>query len=329
MTTPLEESLEQFEYKSLDDLDERQLKHDFKRLALKAHPDHGGDATTFDELLCAFVYLSGILRRGTGGRSGSQVLHPEDVQHAREEQYMNELSVTVDEVLDSIQHQKERDFVKVFNEQFTAYREKEEGKGFSASETRGHSDWLSSDEKSVVSFESDGLYGSCTMAPPVIKEEDLHHLFEYTARCGKPPVTDVALLPDQMARTISCGGMSLISSATDSFTSDVLEKPEYTDLHDAYTRENTVVDKLPTFQESMRTFEDLLKERDIVYQTEHDKDLAAISLYEKVYQQQQAEHKKQVEAYFQSTGSSQWALPAVTRSYMEEEKSPFIITMSS
>ena len=89
------------------------------------------------------------------------------------------------------------------------------------------------------------------------------------------------------------------------------------------------MDKLPAFQESTRTFEDLLKERDIVYQTEHDKDLAAISLYEKVYQQQQAEHKKQVEAYFQSTGSSQWALPAVARSYMEEEKSPFIITMSS
>jgi hypothetical protein len=305
----LEQALETLEFKSLDDVDVTSLKSSFKRMALTEHPDRGG--SQFDNVLSAYTLLSGILRRQTGGRDKASILHPDDVQQAREEQNTSEMAVLVNEVLDSVQREEQNKFIHVFNEQFIAFREKEEGKGFSASETRGHSDWLSSDEKSVVSFESDGLYGSCTMAPPVIKEEDLHHLFEYTARCGKPPVTDLALLPDQMARTISCGGMSLISLATDSFTSDLLEKPEYTDLHDAYTRENTVVDKLPTFQESMRTFEDLLKERDIVYQSEHDKDLAAISLYEKVYQQQQAEHKKQVEAYFQSTGASQWALRGI------------------
>ena len=323
----LEQALEILEFKSLDDVDVTSLKSSFKRMALTEHPDRGG--SQFDNVLSAYTLLSGILRRQTGGRDKASILHPDDVQQAREEQNTSEMAVLVNEVLDSVQREEQNRFIHVFNEQFIAFREKEEGKGFSASETRGHSDWLSSEEKSVVSFLPDGEYGPFTMAPPIFKQEDLHTLFEHSAKCGKPPVTDLALLPDQMARTISCGGMSLISLATDSFTSDLLEKPEYTDLHDAYTRENTVVDKLPTFQESTRTFEDLLKERDIVYQSEHDKDLAAISLYEKVYQQQQAEHKKHIEAYFQSTGASQWALPAVARSYMEEEKSPFIITMSS
>jgi hypothetical protein len=311
MTTPLDDALSLFGYLSLDELNEQALKKDFKRLAIQTHPDHGGDAMEFDHLLSGFVYLSSVLRRQTGGRDRTGVLHPEDVQQAREDQYMSELSLTVNEVLNSIQYEKERDFTREFNAQYEAYREKEDGKGFSSSEVRGYSEWLSAEEKSVVSFLPDGEYGSCTMAPPAIQEKDLHTLFEYTARCGKPPVTDLALLPDQMARRISCGGMSLISSTTDSFTSDVLERPEFCDVQEAYTQENTIVDKIPVFQAKNRTFEDLLRERDIVYRTEEDRDLAAIALYEQAYQQQEQEHKRRIQEFFSSTGSSQWALPPV------------------
>ena len=310
MATPLDDALSLFHYASLDELNERGLKYDFKRLAIQAHPDHGGDAMEFDNLLSAFVFLSGVLRRQMGGRNKSGVLHPDDVQQAREEQYLSELSLTVDDVLDSIQHEKERDFIKTFNERYEAYKQEEDGKGFSASEGRGYSEWLSSEEKSCVSFEPDGPYGPFTMAKPTIQEKDLHTLFEYTAKCGKPPVTDLMLLPDEMARRISCGGMSLISSATDSFTSDVLERPEYSDVQEAFTKDNTMVDKIPVFQETGRTFEDLLKERDIEYKTEEDRDLEAIAMYEKAYQQQEQEHKKRIQQFFESTGSSQWALPS-------------------
>jgi len=218
----------------------------------------------------------------------------------------------VNEVLDSVQRQEQNEFIRVFNAHWEEYKAKEDGKGFSASETRGYSDWLASEEKTLVSFEADGPHGAFTMSKPTIQEKDLHTLFEYTARCGKPPVTDLMLLPDQMARQISCGGMSLIASATDSFTSDLLERPEYTDLLDAFQHQNTVVDKIPEFQEKGRTFEDLLKERDIQYKTEEDRDLEAIALYERIYQEQQTEHKKRIEAFFASTGSSSWALPSIT-----------------
>jgi hypothetical protein len=324
MTTPLDDALSLFNYISLDGLNEQTLKKDFKRLAVQTHPDHGGYAMDFDILLSGFVFLSGILRRQTGGRDKAGVLHPEDIEKAREDQYISELGLTVDEVLNSIQYERERDFIKTFNERFEAYKQEEDGKGFSASESRGHSDWLASEEKSLVSFEADGPHGAFTMSPPTIQEKDLHTLFEYTARCGKPPVTDLALLPDQMARQISCGGMSLISSATDSFTSDVLERPEYTDVMDAFTTHATLIDKIPEFQEKGRTFEDLLKERDIQYKSEEDRDLEAIALYERVYQQQEQEHKRRIQEFFTSTGSSSWALPSVP-SY--EEKT-FFITLS-
>ena len=333
MATPLDDALALFGYLSLDKLNEQTLKRDFKRLAIQTHPDRGGAAMEFDSLLSGFVYLSGVLRRQTGGRDKAGVLHPEDVQHAREDQFSSEMIVMVNEVLDSIQREEQNEFTRVFNEQFLAHRAQENGKGFSASETRGYSDWLASEEKSVVSFLPDGEYGPFTMAPPVMKEEDLHTLFEHTARCGKPPVTDLMLLPDQMAVRVASGGMSLISTTTDSFTSDLLEKPEYSDIHDAFTKENTIVDKIPEFQEKSRTFEDLLKERDIVYQTEEDRDLAAISLYEQAYQQQQAEHTRRIQEFFASTGASQWALPstpsAPRSSDPQEEKATFVITLNA
>jgi len=71
-----------------------------------------------------------------------------------------------------------------------------------------------------------------------------------------------------------------------------------------------MVDKIPVFQETGRTFEDLLKERDIEYKTEEDRDLEAIALYEKAYQQQEKEHTRRIQEFFESTGSSQWALPS-------------------
>jgi curved DNA-binding protein CbpA len=328
MTTPLDDALSLFGYVSLGELNEQTLKIDFKRLAIKTHPDHGGDATDFDNLLSGFVFLSSVLRRQTGGRDKAPVLHPDDVQHAREEQYLSELSLTVDEVLNSIQYEKERDFIKTFNERYEVYKQEEEEKGFSASESRGYSDWLGAEEKSVVSFLPDGPYGCFTMTSPTIQEKDLHALFEYTAKCGKPPVTDLALLPDQMALRVASGGMTLISLATDSFTSDLLERPEYSDIHDAYTKDNTVIDKIPIFHESSRTFEDLLKERDITYKTEHDRDLQAISIYEMAYQQQEVEHKRRIQEFFSSTGSSQWALPPVPSveplSVMEYDENTFI-----
>lgn len=330
MTTPLDDALSLFGYLSLDDLNEQTLKKDFKRLAVKAHPDHGGDTMEFDNLLSGFVFLSGLLRRQTGGRDKTGVLHPEDVQQARDEQFSSEMAILVNEVLDSVQREEQNKFCHVFNTQYEEYRAKEDGRGFSSSEARGYSDWLSSDEKSCITFLPDGEYGPFTMTKPTIQEKDLHTLFEYTAKCGKPPVTDLMLLPDEMARRISCGGMSLISSAMDSFTSDVLERPEYSDVQEAFTKDNTIVDKIPVFQEMGRTFEDLLKERDIEYKTDHDRDLEAIALYEQAYQQQEQEHKKRIEAFFASTGSSQWALPpSAPCPSEEEEKSTFIITFGS
>ena len=142
-----------------------------------------------------------------------------------------------------------------------------------------------------------------------MEEGDWNHVFETRVKQGKPEPTALILHPDQMAFVSgSTRGTALISSVDQSFTSEPEERPEYTDLHAAYTSENTVFDKVPVYQETIRTFEEILKERDMVYTTELDRDLEAIAAYEKRKQEEESAHKQQIEEYFKGTASSVWAL---------------------
>lgn len=311
--TSLEEALELLEFKSLKEVGTESLKFAYKRILIKEHPDRGGDGTRFDRLIHAYMYLRRVLYRNTGGRDQYQVLHPSDVQEAREKQAVNELNNMINQIYDDLADIRTEEFNEEFNKRYEEYyKEKKQDEAlFTASDlTKGYGDWLSSDDsvKSHVTLLSTGDYGSATMAPPVIKEEDLNTLFEYTARCGKQAVNESLILhPEQMAYSVASGGMLLIPSAS-GFTSDWEERPEYTDLQAAYTSHNTMIDKIPVFQETVKTFEDLLKEREVEYKTETDHDLEAIAAHEKRKQEEEIEHKKRIQAYFQGNLSSAWAI---------------------
>ncbi len=300
----LEQSLEVFSFSSLSEVTNESLKGAFRSKMKEEHPDHGGDGERFDALLSSFVFLKQILLRRTGGREAS-VLDSKEVQEARERQLERELLIDLDQALDDVQQREATEFLRVFNAQFEEARGDEKAEFIESSEPRGYAVWLQSAEPSGL-FQADGPYGALTLAPPSISEREFHAAFEAHARAGKEPVTTLALHPDQMAVRVSCGGMAL-ARASDTFTSDWLDRPEYTDLQDAYTR-STVIDQLPAFQDVERSFEAILKERDMVYETELDRDLAAIQAYEARCQAEEAEHKRRVAEYFRSTGSSQWAL---------------------
>jgi len=264
------------------------------------------------------LYLSNILKRTTGGRGGFQVLDPSEVRQAREDQFVSELNNLVSEIFDQVDATKNETFLKEFNEQF---------------------------EKNHV-FENEVGYETWFRSHDDVKEETIqandplewNRSFESRVKLGKPEPTSLILHPDQMAFVSgSTRGSALIQGTGHSFTSDVEANPEYTDLHDAYTAENTVYDKIPVYQEQERTFESLLKERDLVYTTELDRDLEAIAAYEKQKQEEEKEHKLRVEEYFKNTASSVWALrsdqggrsdqtvePDQSTQPLEEEKDSFV-----
>lgn len=289
----LDQALELLEFKSIDDVTAETLKQSFKRVVIKTHPDRGGNPEMFDKILSAYSYLSKVIKRLSGGRDNKQSLFVSDVKESREIQFVNELNNLVNDVFDHL-HLSDTDlFNKKFNEEFEKKHIREN--------ERGYESWLRSTE--------DEKETSILQSPPNFKEAELNTLFEEHARNGKPAPTSIILHPDEMS--YSSGktlGVSLIQKACESFTSDPDSNPEYTDLQSAYTNDNTLIDKLPVYVETRKTLEDILAEREQVYQLHTDHELEAISAYEKKKLEDLKLHTKQIAEYFKTNGSSNWAL---------------------
>ena len=284
----MEQALDALGIPTLDGMTPDALKRAFKSSVVNAHPDKGGKEGDFDAILSAYVYLTGVLKRCTGGRNGQAVLDVNEVRQARDAQFTNELNNLVSDIFDQLESTDNESFRKEFNEQFERVHVREE---------RGYGEWLKEEEK------------ESTEPTMPLGDKEWNHAFEQVIRSGRPPPTTLALHLDEMA-TISgtTRGATLISVDGHSFTSEPSSNPEYTDVHDAYTTEHTLLDKLPVYQETRRTFEELLKERDMVYQTEEDRDVAAIAAYEKRKEEEEKSHKQRIADYFKTTTSSCWAL---------------------
>jgi hypothetical protein len=288
-------ALEKLGFSSMDDVNSESLKRAFKTAVVNSHPDKGGSEEDFESILAAYVHLSTTIRRMTGGRSGFQVLNVFDVRQARDDQFTNELNNLVSEVFDHLDSNQNEEFRKEFNDQFEKVHVREN--------ERGYEEWLKQEDD----IKQDDLSTDLSKDPV-----DWNRTFESNVKQGKPEPTTLILHPDQMGFVSgSTRGAALIPSVGNSFTSDPEERPEYTDLQAAYTSENTVYDKVPMYEEKQRTFEDILKERNMVYVSELDRDLEAIAAYEKRKQEEEAAHKQKIEAYFKGTSSSVWALRSV------------------
>ena len=298
----MDHSLEKLGFSSMDDVNSESLKRAFKTAVVNSHPDKGGSEEDFESILAAYVHLSTTIKRMTGGRSGFQVLNVFDVRQARDDQFTNELNNLVSEVFDHLDSNQNEEFRKEFNAQFEKVHVPEND--------RGYDEWLKQDDD----VKEDGLPNG------LVKDSvDWNRTFETNVKQGKPEPTTLILHPDQMGFVSgSTRGAALIPSTGQSFTSDPEERPEYTDLQAAYTSENTVYDKVPVYEEKQRTFEDILKERDMVYVSELDRDLEAIAAYEKRKQEEEATHKQKIEAYFKGTASSVWALRSAQSEQKEE-----------
>lgn len=300
-------ALEKLGFSSMDDVNSESLKRAFKTAVINSHPDKGGSEEDFESILAAYVHLSTTIKRMTGGRSGFQVLNVFDVRQARDDQFTNELNNLVSEVFDHLDSNQNEEFRKEFNDQFEKIHVREN--------ERGYEEWLKHDDDVKEDDQRDGV-----AKDPV----DWNRTFESNVKQGKPEPTTLILHPDQMGFVSgSTRGAAIIPSTGQSFTSDPEERPEYTDLQAAYTSENTVYDKVPVYEENPRTFKDILKERDMVYVSELDRDLEAIAAYEKRKHEEEVAHKQKIEAYFKGTSSSVWALRSVqsVQSVENEESS--------
>ena len=237
----LQHCLEQFEYKSLEDVTVEGLKKEFKKKLIQSHPDKGGKEEDFEKVTSDFMFLSEILYRISGGRSSLQSIHPpEDIKEQRNKDIIYETSRIITEVYDlceSSDSLKKPTLPSDFHKLFEELNIKE------SHELLGYQSWLAD---------------NTTYVPPKIVFEHFHKEFESSLKKS----SNMSFThPEEMAICSGTNlGMNLIHNE-DSFTSVYGSRLEYTDLYSAYTTNNTIYDKIPTYEDCSRTFEQVLEER--------------------------------------------------------------------
>lgn len=272
-------------FEDIQDVTTDSLKKAFKVTVLRAHPDKGGHQDAFDELLSAYLYLLETANRLHGGRRTLQdVVSPEELKEGR-----------LDEVVNRIFEEFERD---AFNAAFEAQNPRKD---------HGYADWLhdaSADTKVV-----EGAFGSATQVAPVVEEGQLQAEFERAAREGKPDPSmreTLMIHPDEMAYVSGqMLGTVILDSGAGGYTSELFQTPEYTDVYAAFTKDNTLCDKVTPFVEGDgvgKTLEQLLAEREAAIAPLADAELAAIADFEAKKRQQEKEHFDKVKDYFQYGG---------------------------
>ena len=292
----LQSVLERFNFKSLEDLTTESLKRSFKKQVLSSHPDKGGHEGDFDLLLSGYLYLSETLHRLSGGRATLlDVNAPDQIRESRANQLINEVfedferDRLVEQFREQMDISSKYSRLKLdasFHEQFEKTRE----------QPNGYKEWLQTNNGTLVN--TNGIYGECTIAPSDIK--DLNSAFESSINVN-PSVSTMMLHPEDMAYYTGNMGQTLIEQ-TNGFTSAPGLNPEYTDLYNAFTSENTVFDKVHPIK--ARTLEELLLEREKVYECVKDEELEAIAEYERKKIEADKEHKNNVQHYFDGSMKS-------------------------
>ena len=275
----LESCLKLFEFLNIEDVTADSLKKAFKKKVLKVHPDKGGNATEFDGMLAAFVYLSETFQRINGGRATLQnVISPERLREMRPDELINRVFQEFDN--------------ETFNKKFEETHK---------SEGHGYVDWLKnkSDESNLI----EGEFGDATQKPPtfIFKElEDFNKRFEEAAKKDKPEPSAIILHPEAMAYISGTTiGTSIIENHEGGYTSDFYANPEYTDVYSAFTTVNTVTDKLTTFKETNKSLEDIINERNAAIKPLSVNERQALFEYEKKKQAEQTKHLEKVKDFFE------------------------------
>ena len=281
----IDASLSLLGFSSMDDVTAESLKTAFKLCAVLTHPDHGGKDGDFDEMLTAYITLFHVVKRLSGGRNGLQTIYVDDIKKLRDEQFTQELNNLMNDVFDNIESATHESFNASFNEQFNSVH---------PSCDPGYDEWF----RSTV---------DTTVNTVPIMADNLNSTFE----SYKNPIAtqSIILHPDEMGFISGKQhGTLLISVVGQPFTSDPEITPTYTDLYAAYTTENMIIDKLPTYVENARTLDSIIAERDTVYQTVANHDMKAIAAYEKKKMDAELQHKLSIAEYFKTASVSQWAL---------------------
>jgi hypothetical protein len=172
------------------------------------------------------------------------------------------------------------------------------------SDERGYGAWLSAaadgDDAGGDTSDDDSKNVETTIVDPEFNKK-----FEEKVVSGSH-IDNTILHPEQMGTLSGVTlGVNVHEDLTSSevFTSMMNEHPEFTDVYSAFTHDNTIIDKVATFNESVRpqTLEELIAEREATVDSSITPE--AIVAYEKMKIEEEFERERLLREHFDPTGS--------------------------
>jgi curved DNA-binding protein CbpA len=217
-------------------LTEESLKKAYKRSSLKAHPDKGGSEEQFEAITRAFAYLTEILKRIQGGRTGAlkEVEAPSQLTSGRTEESKAWQHV------EPVKLNPKNLNMKAFNDMF-------EKTHMQDPDSNGYGDWLKDEMTDKASPKFSGKFN----------RDVFNKMFDDEARKqGSSRPQNQLVHPAAMALTLApTMGLELGRTASDSFTPAPNSKERFSDLKDAYSRETTISDKVSNVRMETRNID--------------------------------------------------------------------------
>ena len=210
-------------------LTEEALKIAYKKSALRAHPDKGGDETKFEAVTRAYAYLTEILHRIHGGRTAaSKVEAPTIIKDSRHKE-----SAAWQQVEPVRLNPKKLD-VDAFNKMFEQTRMPDP-------DDDGYGDWLQGQD--AAQQKQDKFSGK-------FNRDVFNKAFEDANR--QQGETRQLITSPQALMLAPTAGVELGRGRPESFTAAANASLKYTDLKQAYTMENTISPQIANVRVDVR-----------------------------------------------------------------------------
>lgn len=212
------------------------LKAAYKKAAVRAHPDkQGGSEQKFQAITKAYAYIADILKRVEGNRTGDgSGKAPQELSPLRDQR---EAEMERLKHVEPVRLNPKQLNMEVFNKMFEETR-------LPDPDEDGYGDWLKTEAESEAPKFSQKF-----------NKDVFNSMFENESR--KQANSQIQVVhPQAMALTLNVGsGVELGRDRPTSYTAAANASMKYTDLRDAYTKENTFSGQVSGVKVEERSFE--------------------------------------------------------------------------
>ena len=213
-------------------LTEDALKKAYKKAALKAHPDKGGNERDFEAITRAHAYLGEILLRVKGGRTKEgKVEAPEQLRDTRSGASKEW------EMVEPVRLNPKKLDMNLFNQMFEQTR-------IPDPEEDGYGDWLKGADTQTNGPNFGGKFNR-DVFNKAFEEEALKKQGSSAMTVRQPEA--LTLAPNS--------GVELGRSAGGGFTAAANANLKFTDLRNAYTNENMITNQVADVRVETRSFD--------------------------------------------------------------------------